>query len=421
MSKVSTKNINRQKLDWLFEQPLNVQLEVVSQHMEIVRIVINSILEGEVAKLAGEKYSRKKPNGGRYDRWGVNPGSVKVGGQKLKIAVPRIYDKAADCNRSLETYESLQSLPEQDLNLVKQVLHGISTRDYQGVIDRLSDSFGDSASSVSRQFQERTKAALAEFESRKFNNHQFVALFIDGKHLAGDQMVIVLGVTTHGYKIPLGVVQTNTENATSIGNLLKELVERGLKFEEGILCIIDGAKGLKKAVEEVFGQAAIIQRCQWHKRENVISYLSEENKEKYRRKLQRAYNEDTYKEAKEQLKEIHGELQVLNRGAAKSLQEGLEETLTLHRLRVYPIIGRSFKTTNCIESVNSCLAKYIGRVKNWSSSEMRFRWVCSGLMEIEKKMQRVFNYKKIPKLKAALKRDVELRTKQEPLLISTKN
>ena len=421
MSKVSTKSINHQKLDWLFEQPLNVQLEVVSQHMEIVRIVINSILEGEVAKLAGEKYSRNKPNGGRYDRWGANPGSVKVGGQKLKIAVPRIYDKEADCNRSLETYESLQALPAQDLSLVKQVLHGISTRDYQGVIDRLSDSFGDSASSVSRQFQERTKAALAEFESRKFNNHQFVALFIDGKHLAGDQMVIALGVTAQGYKIPLGVAQTNTENATSIGNLLRELVERGLQYEEGILCVIDGAKGLKKAVQEVFGKAAIIQRCQWHKRENVISYLSEENKEKYRRKLQRAYNEDTYKDAKEKLTEIHGELQVLNRGAAKSLQEGLEETLTLHRLRIYPIMGRSFKTTNCIESVNSCLGKYIGRVKNWSSSDMRFRWVCSGLMEIEKKMQRVFNYKKIPKLKAALKREVELKAKQEPLLISTKN
>ena len=421
MSKVNAKSINRQKLNWLIEQPLNVQLEIVSQHMEIVRIVINSILEGEVSKLAGERYDRNKPNGGRYDRWGVNPGSIKIGGQKLKIAVPRVYDKEENCNQSLETYEKLQELPEQDLTLVKQVLHGISTRDYKGVIARLTDSFGDSASSVSRQFQERTKAALADFESRKFNNHQFVALFIDGKHLAGDQMVIVLGVTAQGYKIPLGVVQTITENATSIGNLLRELVERGLQYEEGILCVIDGAKGLKKAVEEVFGKSAIIQRCQWHKRENVISYLSEENKEKYRRKLQRAYNEDTYKEAKEQLKEIHGELQVLNRGAAKSLQEGLEETLTLHRLRVYPIMGRSFKTTNCIESVNSCLGKYIGRVKNWSSSEMRFRWVCSGLMEIEKKMQRVFNYKKIPKLKAALKREVELRTKEESLLISTKN
>lgn len=420
MSKVKAKSINRQKLDWLFEQPLNIQLEVVSQHMEIVRIVINSILEGEVSKLAGEKYDRNKPNGGRYDRWGSNPGSIKIGGQKLRVAVPRIYDKVENCNQSLETYEKLQELPEQDLTLVKQVLHGISTRDYKGVIARLTDSFGDSASSVSRQFQEKTKKALEEFESRKFHNHHFVALFIDGKQLAGDQMVIVLGVTEQGYKIPLGVVQTNTENATSIGNLLRELVERGLQYEAGILCVIDGAKGLKKAVEDVFGKAAIIQRCQWHKRENVISYLSEEDKEKYRRKLQKAYNEDTYQMAKEQLVEIHAELQVLNRGAAKSLQEGLEETLTLHRLRIFSVIGRSFKTTNCIESVNSCLGKYIGRVKNWSSSEMRFRWVTSGLMEIEKKMQRIFNYKKIPKLKAALKREVESIIKLEPLLISTK-
>lgn len=421
MSKFTSKSINRQKLDWLFQQPLDIQLEVVSQHMEIVRIVINSILEGEVSKLAGEKYDRNKPNGGRYDRWGSNPGSVKIGGQKLKVAVPRVYDKVGNCNQSLETYEKLQELPEQDLILVKQVLHGISTRDYKGVIARLTDSFGDSASSVSRQFQEQTKKALEEFESRKFHNHHFVALFIDGKQLAGDQMVIVLGVTEQGHKIPLGVVQTNTENATSIGNLLRELVERGLQYEDGILCVIDGAKGLKKAVEDVFGKAAIIQRCQWHKRENVISYLSETDKEKYRRKLQKAYNEDTYQLAKEQLIEIHGELQVLNRGAAKSLQEGLEETLTLHRLRVFSVIGRSFKTTNCIESVNSCLGKYIGRVKNWSSSEMRFRWVTSGLIEIEKKMQRIFNYKKIPKLKAALKREVESRTKLEPLLISTKN
>jgi len=360
-------------------------MKIASQHMEIVRIVINSILEGEVSKLAGEKYERNKPNGGRYDRWGSNPGSVKIGGQKLKVSVPRIYDKMDQCNQSLETYEKLQELPAQDITLVKQVLHGISTRDYKGVIARLTDSFGDSASSVSRQFQERTKKALEEFESRKFHHHHFVALFIDGKQLAGDQMVIVLGVTEQGHKIPLGVVQTHTENSTSIGNLLKELVERGLNYEDGILCVIDGAKGLKKAVEDVFGKAAIIQRCQWHKRENIISYLSEEDKEKYRRKLQKAYNEDNYNEAKEQLKEIHGELQVLNRGAAKSLQEGLEETLTLHRLRVFSIIGRSFKTTNCIENVNSCLGKYIGRVKNWSSSEMRFRWVTSGLIEIEYK------------------------------------
>jgi len=335
MSKITSNTINRQKLDWLFNQPLNVQLEVMSQHMEIVRLVLNSIIEGEVSQLAGEHYSRLKPNNGRYNRWGTNPGSVKVGGQKLKIAVPRVYDQEQGRNRSLETYEQLKELPAQDWSLVNQVLHGISTRDYSKVIDRLYDSFGDSASSVSRQFQSRSQAALEAFESRKLDNHNFVALFIDGKYMAGDQMVIVLGVTELGVKIPLGIVQTHTENAVSIGNLLRDLVERG----------------------------------------------------------------------------IHGELQQLNRAAARSLQEGLEETLTLHRLRVFSILGRSFKTTNCIESLNSQLGKYIGRVKNWSSSDMRYRWVASGLIEIEKKMQRVFNYKKLPKLKAALKRELESRNK----------
>ena len=421
MSKITSKSINRQKLDWLFNQPLDVQLEIASQHMKIVQLVVNSIIEEEVIGLAGEKYQRNKPHGGIYNRWGSNPGSLKIGGQKLRIEVPRVYNRAEECHESLESYEKLKELPEQDATLVKQVLHGISTRDYGSVIDRLSDSFGHSASNVSLQFQKRSQAALEEFESRKFSNKHFVALFIDGKYMAGDQMIIVIGVTEQGEKIPLGIVQTHTENSESIGNLLGQLVERGLQYEEGILCVIDGAKGIKKAVQTIFGKAAIIQRCQWHKRENVIAHLSEENKEKYRKKLQKAYNEDDYEHAKEQLQEIHGELIVVNRAAARSLQEGLEETLTLHRLGLINDFGRSFKTTNCIESINGCLTKYIGRVKNWSSSTMRYRWVTCGLMDIEKRMHRVSNYKKLPRMKAALIRELKRKNNGEPLFISTKN
>jgi len=179
-----------------------------------------------------------------------------------------------------------------------------------------------------------------------------------------------------------------------------------LKFEDGLLCVIDGAKGLKKAVIDVFGDAAIIQRCQWHKRENVISYLSQDKKEVYRRRLQKAYNQDTYDEAKKELVLIHEDLQKINRGAAKSLQEGLEETLTLHRLGLLPTFGRSFKTTNCIESLNSGLRKYIGRVTNWSSSDMRYRWICCALMDLEPRLYRVCNHKKLPQMAAALKREL---------------
>ena len=132
------------------------------------------------------------------------------------------------------------------------------------------------------------------FEQRKFGDHKFVALFIDGKYMAGDQMVTVLGVSDKGEKIPLGIVQTNTENANSIGDF-----GRGLQYEDGLPCVIDGAKGIRKAVEDVFGDTAVIQRCQWHERENVVGHLNEDDKEKYRSKLQKAYYRETYKEAKE--------------------------------------------------------------------------------------------------------------------------
>jgi transposase-like protein len=409
MSKIKPNSINRQKMDWLFSQPIDIQLSIARQHFEIVRIVLNSILEGSVCELAGEKYKRSGPHGNRYQRWGFNPGSIRVGGQKIKMDVPRVFDRQKGKHVALESYGQLKELPGQDRSLMEQVLHGISTRDYGLVIDRLNDSFGHSAASVSRQFQERSRAALVEFEQRKFDGHRFVALFIDGKHMAGDQMVIVLGVSDKGEKIPLGIVQTNTENANSIGGLLRDLVDRGLKYDDGLLCVIDGAKGIRKAVDDVFGDAAVIQRCQWHKRENVVGYLNEGDKEKYRSKLQKAYGQDTYKEAKENLRQVHDELIVINRAAAKSLQEGLEETLTLHRLGLIINFGRSFKTTNCIENLNSCLGKYIGRVKNWSSSDMRYRWVVCGIMDMEKRMRKVDRYKKLPQMIAALKREVEQR------------
>jgi len=410
MSKTTGNKINRQKLDWLMSQSLDTQIEIATQHLEIIRIVLNSVLEGLVSGYTGEKYQRDGIEDGRYQRWGFNPGSVKIGGQRIKVDVPRIHDKLENKSQKLEGYDSIKELPDQDITLMKQVLHGISTRDYKGVIDRLHDSFGDSAASVSRQFQEKSMKALEEFEAKRFEGLNFLALFIDGKYMASDQMVIVLGVTDQGCKIPLGVVQTSTENSKSIGNLLLNLVERGLKYEEGLLCVIDGAKGLRKAVSEVFGDAAIVQRCQWHKRENVVSYLPQHKKESYRRRLQKAYNEDTYEEAKKALAAIHMDLQKDNRSAAKSLQEGLEETLTLHRLGLYTTFGRSFKTTNCIESLNSGLRKYIGRVTNWSSSNMRYRWICCALMDLEKRLYKVCHHKKLPQMKAALKREVNSKT-----------
>jgi transposase-like protein len=192
---------------------------------------------------------------------------------------------------------------------------------------------------------------------------------------------------------------------------LKNLINRDFRFEEGLLTITDGSKGLKKAVEETFGNLSLNQRCQWHKRENVVSYLREEEKVPYRGKLQRAYEEPDYETAKRKLLEIRDELKNINRSAANSLEEGLEETLTIHRLGLVEELGRSFTTTNLIENLNSQLVKYVRKVKRWITPEMKSRWVAVALIEIENKMRRINNYEKLHLLREALK--TELNIKQQ--------
>jgi transposase-like protein len=212
-----------------------------------------------------------------------------------------------------------------------------------------------------------------------------------------------MGVTEKGYKKVLGFTQATSERSEPVIELLRDLLERGLRFEEGILCVIDGSKGLRKAIDEVFGHRAEVQRCQWHKRKNVVSYLPKADQKTWRRKLQRAYEETTYEAAKERLTDLHAELQQINRKAARSLQEGLEDTLTLHRLGLFDELGKSLKTTNCIESLMGDVEEYTRNVKRWHHSPQRHWWMAPALLEAEDGFRRLFGYDDLPKLKAALK------------------
>ena len=387
--------INRKRLSWLLKQPIDVKAEMLSHHLEISRMLINDILEDEVEQLSGPRYSHVKPHNGQYSRWGHNPGSVRVGAEKVRVDVPRVYDNEEKCHKPLESYQQLRQPNRDDADILKAILLGLSTQDYREVIQQLLDSFGLSRSSVSKSFIEESSEKLKIFENRDLSSNDFIALFIDGKSVAKDQIVIVLGITTSGEKIPLGFIQTHTENSESISQLLSNLVERGFNYKQGILCVIDGSKGIDKAVKQVFGDYCLVQRCQWHKRENVVSYLNEHDQNTYRRKLNKAYQADTYKEAKQQLLMIKDELEIKNLSSAKSLQEGFEETLTLHRLGLMELFGRSFATTNCIENLNSQLEKYIRKVKIWKNSKQRYRWIASAMLEIEQKMKKVNQYKKL--------------------------
>jgi len=405
--KVTPNGFDRKKISWLLEQDLEVKLSALGHYWEISRMLINDILEDEVKQHTGERYSHQKPHQGRYSRWGINPGSVKLGNQRLRLVVPRIYDNELKRSRSLKTYEKLRQVNGIDERLFKALLLGLSTRDYEQVVGNMLDSFGLSASNVSREFVEQSQKRLEDFDNRSLGEYEFIAVFIDGKALAKEQIIIALGITSNGRKIPLGFIQSGTENSRVIKELLSNLINRGLQFDEGLLFVIDGSKGIYKAVKETFDAHAVIQRCQWHKRENVLSYLPEKSQEEYKKHINKAYNQETYGDAKADLKAIINDLKTINMSASRSMEEGLEETLTIHRLGLNEYLKRSFTTTNIIENVNSQIERYLKKIKHWKNSSQRHRWTACALMEIEERMRRVHNYKKLHLLKEQLKNELE--------------
>ena len=236
-------------------------------------------------------------------------------------------------------------------------------------------------------FIQASAAQLRAFQERDLSGEDVVAVFLDGKTFADATMVIALGITLSGEKRFLGFVETDTENATVLTPFLRSLVERGLDLSQGVLVILDGGKGLRTAVRKAFRGRALVQRCQWHKRENVVSYLAKHEQAVWRQRLQRAYNRPDYDEALGALETLHGELDERNQSAADSLAEGLDETLTLHRLGVYGVLGRSLKTTNCLESVNALVEERCAKVDHWQNSSQRHR-LATALLDIEPRLRR---------------------------------
>ncbi len=401
-----TKNI-----EWLLSQPKEYQLHLFQDYVELVKILASHLMEEELENKCGEKYNRASPHLGRYDRWGSNPGSIKVGSEKVPIEVPRCHDKLESTKRNVDVYQEIKEQARPTEKLLRSVLLGLSQRDYGEVTKTISDSFGLSQSTTSRKFIEESSASLEKYEKRDLSNYDFVCLMLDGKYLAKEQIVICMGITMQGDKLLLGFIQTSSENTKAVKGLLKNLLDRNLKYEEGLLCVVDGSKGLSKAVGETFGKHSMIQRCQWHKRENVTSYLGEQDALIFKSRLQSAYKEPTYEGAKARLIEIKNDLHKINRSAANSLSEGLEETLTLHRLGLSVELGKSLSTTNCIENVNSKLGGYLRKIKYWKTPDMLARWVAMGLIEIESRMRKINNHKKLYLLRNALKNELKLNNK----------
>jgi transposase-like protein len=361
---------------------------------------VNEALQKEWAALVGERYAHNKAMG----PWGSNRGAVYVLDQKLRVRVPRVRRKDTDEEVPLASYIRLQQPGVIEEMALKRVLNGVSQGNYREAALAIPETFGISRNSVSKKWIRASAKKLQALQTRDLKPYDIVAMILDGKGFGDNEMITALGVTLDGEKVILGFIEASTENFVVCRDFMNDLVRRGLNTENEILVVMDGGKGLHKGVMMVLGEKAVMARCEWHKRENVVGYLPMRQRDEWRRKLQNAYEAPTYDEAKERLLALKPGLRRINISAVNSLEEGFEETLTLHRLGLFEQLGVSFKTTNMIENVHRLLEDLTGRVCRWRNSEQRQRWVATALLKIEPRLRRVKGYEYLPAMRAAMKR-----------------
>lgn len=301
------------------------------------------------------------------------------------------------------------------------ILAGLTTRNYRRAVESVLEGYGIEKSSVSREFVQASAAQLRELCERKLDGLDLVVLLIDAKEVGGQAVVVALGIATDGKKHVLGLWQGATENTTVVKSLLEDLVARGLKPDRRYLFVIDGAKALRAAIAKVFGDRGEVQRCQIHKRRNVREHLPENGQREYDWHLRKAYAMTNYAEAKAALEKLFRQLERINPSAARSLEEGLEETLTVHRLGVGWLLRRTLSSTNPIESCLSTVEQVARNVKRWRGGDQSLRWTATALLEAEKKFRRVKGYRELEALHRRLNpqcscdRCQEHRRKEEPL------
>jgi putative transposase len=370
--------------------------------------VMQALMEADVSTLAGPK---GKHNMVRMAvRHGRERGSVTLGGRRVPITRPRVRAADGSGEVAIASYELFSSTELLGKMALERMLAGLSTRRYPvglepvgGQVDEKSSATSKSA--VSRRFVAMTESALAELLSADLSGLDLVALMIDGVHFAESCCVVALGIDIEGTKHPLALVEGSTENATLVSGLLVDLRERGLDVTRPMLVGIDGSKALRKAVLDVLDHP-VIQRCQLHKIRNVKDHLPQRLCVSVGRKMTDAYHAASALEAEAALLALAKELDRTHPGAAASLREGLEDTLTVLRLGVPPTLARTLRSTNTIESMISVCREHSANVKRWRDGQMALRWCAAGMVEAGKQFRRVNGHLHLPALRAALERAV---------------
>jgi putative transposase len=372
--------------------------------------VLTAMMAADVQALCGPR--------GRHDpdraavRHGSEDGSVGLGGRRVPVRRPRV--RAVDGAGSsaelpVASYDLFNGSEVLGRKALEQMLGGLSTRRYGFGLEPVGDQVAaaetsTSRSAVSRRFVAATETALAELMAADLSGLDLVAFMVDGVHFADHLCVVALGITIEGTKVPLAVEQGSTENATLVTSLIVGLRERGLDVTRPVLAVLDGSKALRRAVLDVFDHP-VIARCQLHKIRNVGDRLPDQLKSVVTRRMRRAYHADSALAAQAQLEALAGELDKTHPGAAASLREGMEETLTVLRLSVPPTLARTLRSTNAVESMIEICREHAKNVKRWRDGTMALRWAAAGMLEAGKQFRRVNGHLHLPALRAALQHE----------------
>lgn len=372
--------------------------------------VVHELMELEVDEVVGAKGKHNPARTAK--RHGHEDGSMTLGGRRVAVRRPRI--RSADDKRELpvETYEYFADRDPLTRAVMDRMLAGVSTRRFARVGEPVGEEVERSSSATSKtttseMFIERTRTALGELMSRRLDDVRLAVMMLDGIEIAERTHVVALGITTDGVKIPLGLWEGSTENATLAKTLLADLVDRGLDPEQAILFVIDGSKALRRAIKDVFGEQALVHRCHRHKERNVCDLLPERERDQVRVRMRTAWSLTDPELAEQRLELLAGELDRSWPDAAGSLREGMNDTLTLMRLGITGNLAKTLCSTNPCESMLEIVRYTQRNVKRWQEGDMRKRWTAAGMLVAEQQFRRIIGYRDLANLVIAIERHAQ--------------
>lgn len=354
--------------------------------------LVEAILLAERECVAGAKYHPT----GKMKKWASQPGSVYIGKGKTKIRVPRLRDGNGEVKSKI--YEKLKAPEAFSEELLSACICGLSARRYEELVETTGEVFGVSRSSISRKVKLSATKKLKDLAERRLDDFEPFAIFMDAMHRCQRVVMAAIGVDVDGNKRVLGLWEGGSENAEMCKSFLSDMESRGLSLHPDVLFITDGGTGLTKALVERFGRRLKQQRCIIHKKRNVEAHLPKKYRAEFKRRYDTAMNMVSYDDAKKELLDVLEWLEGISVGAAKSLREGGERLLTLHRLGVPPTLRKSLITTNIIESSFNGMDTCEKNVKRYRDVKMFMRWMAADLCEREKHFHRLEGYATIPEV-----------------------